>query len=303
MKAQEYLGDLHIIAETKIHIGDKKVKFGEMKLRDIRPAHIDQLTNTIKTRLGRKKSEMSGTRLTVLLRKVTRSVLDLAYERELMPKNPHGWFKKQREEKIDIDPFSIEEMLAFLAALPEPRWQRYFAVAFGTGMRPSDQFALGWEHIDFKVKLIYVRQAFVKGRLALLKTEERNRDIEMFPHVEQALREQWEATQGQGQYVFSNTDGGPLHLDNLRNRVWNPTLERPGLRPRNPYQSRHSYPSQLLGEGADPAWVARMMGHSNTRMIVLKYRKYIRNRSQQDGRGYMGALRQASEGMLYDNRP
>jgi hypothetical protein len=28
----------------------------------------------------------------------------------------------------------------------------------------------------------------------------------MFPHVEQALREQWEATQGQ--YVFSNTDGG-----------------------------------------------------------------------------------------------
>lgn len=138
MKAQEYLGDLHIIAETKIHIGDKKVKFGEMKLRDIRPAHIDQLTNTIKTRLGRKKSEMSGTRLTVLLRKVTRSVLDLAYERELMPKNPHGWFKKQREEKIDIDPFSIEEMLAFLAALPEPRWQRYFTVAFGTGMRPSE---------------------------------------------------------------------------------------------------------------------------------------------------------------------
>jgi hypothetical protein len=47
----------------------------------------------------------------------------------------------------------------------------------------------------------------------------------MFPHVEQALREQWEATQGAGQYVFPNTDGGPLHLDNLRNRIWNPTLE------------------------------------------------------------------------------
>jgi len=154
-------------------------------------------------------------------------------------------------------------------------------------MSPSEQIALGWEHVDFKAKRIYIRQGFVKGRITLLKTEDRHRDIEMFPHVEQALREQWDAMQGHGRFVFSNADSGPLHSDNLRNRVWNPRLkrawdpvrQRPGLRPRNPYQTRHSYASQLLNEGADPAWVAEMMGHSNTRMIVLKYWKFIRNRA------------------------
>ena len=72
-----------------------------MKLRQINAGYIDQLTNFLKTRAGRKKAEIGGTRLTVLLRKVTRSVLDLAYARELIPKNPHAWLESQREEKME----------------------------------------------------------------------------------------------------------------------------------------------------------------------------------------------------------
>jgi hypothetical protein len=54
------------------------------------------------------------------------------------------------------------------------------------------------------------------------------------PYVEEVLRSQWEATQGQGQYVFTNTDGGPLRCDNMRNRIWNPALQRARLRHRRP---------------------------------------------------------------------
>jgi hypothetical protein len=39
--------------------------------------------------------------------KVTRSLLDLAYAREHMSKNPHDWFESQREEAPDIDPLSL----------------------------------------------------------------------------------------------------------------------------------------------------------------------------------------------------
>jgi integrase len=248
------------------------------------------LTNTLKIRAGRKKSQIGGTRLTVLLQKVTRSVLDLAYERELMVKNPHSWFKSQRQEKVDVDPLSVAEMMAFLKATPTPESRRYFIVAFGTGLGPSEQFALGWEHIDFEDKLILVRRGFVKGRLTMLKNDHRRREIDMFPHVEQALCEQWESTQGQGRYVFSNSEGGPLHLDNLRNRVWNPTLKRAGPRPRTPYNTRHTFASQLLSRGADIARVARLMGHANTKMVITRYWKWIRNRSQQDGREYVANI-------------
>jgi site-specific recombinase XerD len=56
-----------------------------------------------------------------------------------------------------------------------------------------------------------------------------------------------------GPYVFSNSEGGPLHRDNLRNRIWNPTLERAGLTHQDLYQTRHSFASLMLQQGEDPA--------------------------------------------------
>ena len=78
-KAREYLGDLRIISSIKID--DKRTAFGTLKLRDLKPEHIDQLTNELKKRQGRKRDVIGETRLNTLLRKVARSILDLAYER------------------------------------------------------------------------------------------------------------------------------------------------------------------------------------------------------------------------------
>jgi integrase len=191
--------------------------------------------------------------MNIILFNMVRPMLDLAYEREYLPKNQHKWFVRQREQERDIDPLSSEEMLAFLQALPEPRWVRYFILAFGTGLRPSEQFALEWQHIDFKAKLLHIRQGFVKGRLTIVKTKASKHDVDMLPHVEEVLCKHRGAIEGKAQYVFSNTEGGPLHLDNLRNRIWNPTIERAGLRSRNPYQTRHTFASLMLRQGEDPA--------------------------------------------------
>jgi integrase len=67
-------------------------------------------------------------------------------------------------------------------------------------------------------------------------------------------------------YVFPNADGGPLDLTNMRVRVWFPTLQCAGLKPRNLYQTRHTFASLMLQAGEDPAWIARMMGHTTTKM-------------------------------------
>ena len=91
-----------------------------------------------------------------LLIKVTRSILDLAYARGHLPKDPHSWFTKQRKEKPDVDPFSFDEMVALLEAF----------------------------------KLLLTRQEFVNGRLTILKTEGSRRNIDMLPSVEEAMRQQ-----------------------------------------------------------------------------------------------------------------
>jgi integrase len=88
--------------------------------------------------------------MNTLLIKVTRSILDLAYARGYLPKDPHSWFTKQREQKPDVDPFSFDEMVALLEAFSESKWVRYYIVAFGTGLRTSELIALDWQYIDFK---------------------------------------------------------------------------------------------------------------------------------------------------------
>jgi integrase len=233
--------------------------------------------------------------MNTLLIKVVRSILDLSYARGYMPKDLHGWVTKQREEKPDIDAHSFDEMVALLGIFSEPKWVRYYTVAFGTGARTSELIALQWPHINFQRKLVHIRQGFVNGRVTTLKTEGANRDIDMLPSVEEALRQQLVETKGQGRYVFSNVDGGPLHRDNIRNRVWNEAIKRAELRYRNPYQTRHTFASLMLEQGEDPAWVARMLGHTTMKMLYTPYGKFIRRRTRQDGIRFEEELRQAKE--------
>ena len=107
------------------------------------------------------------------------------------------------------------------------------------------------------------------------------------------LRSHLEATDGKGQYVFSNARGGPLFQEGMRRRVWTPTVERAGLRHRNAYQTRHTFATLMLSQGEEIAWVARMMGHTTTRMIVEHYYKFIPHRARQDGDRFTKAFQDA----------
>ena len=120
----------------------------------------------------------------------------------------------------------------------------------------------------------------------------------MLPTVEEALRDQLEGMQGIGLYVFSNADGGPLDLTNMRVRIWFPTLKRAELRLRNLYQTRHTFASLMLQAGEDPAWIARMMQHTTTKMLFERYARFITYRTGHDGMAYLEASRRA-----YANRP
>jgi len=279
---------------------------GAVSLKNIQPEHLDRLTNHLKGLKGI-EGKLSPRRTNIILLRV-RQVLDLAFEREYIDKNPHHWISLQEERRPRVDPFSIEERQTFLAHLPEPEhgmrkacplfWTHYFTVAFDTGMRPSEQMALRWlpdaeqpeksSYVDFTHKKIFIGQGWVRGKETDLKTSGSYREIDMLPTVERVLRAQREGINGV--WVFPNADGGRLNLDNLRHRVWYPTLQRAGLRPRDLYQCRHTFASLMLQAGEDPAWVARMMGHTTTKMLYERYHRFIQHRSRRDGELYLKRL-------------
>ena len=42
-------------------------------------------------------------------------------------------------------------------------------------------------------------------------------------------------------------------------------------------QTRHSFATVAMSCGENPLWIAKVMGHKNTEMIIKVYSKYIEN--------------------------
>jgi integrase len=56
-------------------------------------------------------------------------------------------------------------------------------------------------------------------------------------------------------------------------------LKKTGLKYREMKQTRHSFATNALSCGENPLWIAKVMGHRDTDMIIKVYGKFIENAS------------------------
>lgn len=94
--------------------------------------------------------------------------------------NPFAGFRQLSVPKTDIDPFTLEELLQFLAGVRED-FRPYYTVRFFTGMRPGEIDALRWGQIDWLRRKVLVRQTRSRGEFVPPKTAPSYRDIDMLP--------------------------------------------------------------------------------------------------------------------------
>ena len=80
-----------------------------------------------------------------------------------------------------------------------------------------------------------------------------------------------------GIFFFSSPTGGMVDTSNLRHRVWKPALKKAGLDYREMKQTRHSFATNALSCGENPLWIARILGHRDTDMVIRVYSKFIEN--------------------------
>ena len=151
-------------------------------------------------------------------------------------------------------------------------------------MRTGEIHGLKWRYVDFDKRLILVRECWLKGEETYTKTDGSQRDIQMSQRVFDALKEQYEVTKN-CDYVFCTQIASPLG-DNVGKRVWHPMLKLLGLRPRSPYQTRHTTATLWLASGENPEWIANQMGHTNTEMLFRVYSRYVPNLTRNDGSAF-----------------
>src|SRR5437899_8882133 len=183
--------------------------WGKRRLDAIEPRHFDEF----KTRLV--ADELAPRTMNIelgLLKQLLRFAADRGYASNGLTR----WITFQRSRRPEIHPFTFEEKAAFLKALPL-RWRPYFEVAFGTGLRPSEQLALKWPRVDWKRKTAHIVEGWRDGEITALKVASAQREVDLLPAVLRALERQ-RLMAGGSELVFPNSRGDYMRLDNLRHR-------------------------------------------------------------------------------------
>jgi len=210
-----------------------------------------------------------------------RQMLRLAHDRGYVQEDLVRWVVLVRDVRPAIAPLNFDEKAQLLRNL-SLRWRPYFEVAFGTGLRPSEQIALTWDRVNEDRNVIEVRTGWREGQPTRLKTAASQRDVDLLPSVRKALEAQ-RLIAGGSELVFPNRFGKHVNLRNLRSRVWRPTLVKAQLKKRDLYNTRHTFATHALASGEDPGWVAKMLGHTTLTMLMTRYYRYVPNLVRRDG--------------------
>jgi integrase len=144
-------------------------------------------------------------------------------------------------------------------------------------MRPSEYIALRWSSVREDQHTVCVERAFVDGQAKdTAKTPSGLRRVDIRLGALQALRAQRTHTGELDTEVFRCPHTGRQWAGNkaVYSR-WKRIISDAGVRFRNPYQTRHTFASNLLMLGAVPLYVASQMGHADTTMIFRPYGKWI----------------------------
>ncbi|MGB0219315.1 MAG: Arm DNA-binding domain-containing protein [Sinimarinibacterium flocculans] len=211
-------------------------------------------------------------------------ILDEAALR-LDTRNPLDAIKRLKVQRSDIQPFSIAEVRQLIATVRSD-YADYLLVRCFTGMRSGEANGLKWEFVDFERREIRIRETFVRGRTEYTKTDGSQREIQMSQPVFDALQRMHGRTSTLGVYVFCTKSGLPIDNHNFVNRIWNPLLRHLGLKPRRPYQMRHTCATLWLAAGESPEWIARQLGHTTTEMLFRVYSRYVPNLTRRDGSAF-----------------
>jgi len=254
------------------HRTEKIVEF--FKNRDIRKIKVSELRawiSTFKVKTKTIKGYVTD----------ARGIFDMALEEEIISKNPfvHVKVTKQEMESEEIIPFSSDEVDVMLASAPVPL-RNFLAIGFYTGMRSGE--ILGLQLSDIYESKISIRRSISKGVVSTPKTVKSIREVPLFDVLKPYVDEQVQIARKQKSfYLFSNNRKHLYGVDSIRGKkpygAWAKLLSDLDIPYRKIYNTRHTFITAMLKSGElSVLEIAQIVGHTNTKMILENYARFIR---------------------------
>ncbi|MCB4204524.1 site-specific integrase [Deferribacterales bacterium Es71-Z0220] len=256
--------------------GYKKLKESEFwykKLNEITKIDVEDYI----TYLAKNKKNKTVNNLLIPCRLILKS----AFEEDLLTKDLAKFVKSLKNEKVDIDPFTAEEVISILKHF-EQKYQHlhlFFAVGFFTGMRLSEIIGMLWKNFDFNRNTYLVNNVIVNGQVKnKTKTVESHREIVLPDILIPIIHKHKQYTYLKSEYVFVNQYNKPFtRPDKIAELYWKPALKKLGFRYRNMYQMRHTHAILSILAGDNVHDIAKRLGHTNLETFFRRYAKYLKD--------------------------
>lgn len=224
---------------------------------------IDQISHAEIRRILAMATVSSKTKKNLLI--PVRGVFDFV---EVSP-NPAAGIRLKRHQKPRVERYLPYERDGLLGELKGQNLA-YFALLFGTGLRPGEALGLTWP--DYDGEEVDVNKQITRRKLEpTTKTSERRRVYVpswVRPHIN-ALPSRF----ARG-HIFLNSFDRPWLDTDTFNEAWAHAHKKLNIRYRIPYTCRHTRAAELLSAGIEIADSARQMGHS-VEMFLRTYSEFI----------------------------
>ena len=279
---------------------------GHMKLKDIKPLHINQFIKNLEENGINQKAKydsagqiISNGKLapkTVLEHfRLISKILNTAVKWQLVGTNVASKADPPKVPYQEISYFNETEIKHLLELLNDApiQYKTMIALLIFTGIRRGELCGLEWKDMDFDTKTMRIaRSSQYVGKMITKepKTKSGIRKFVMSDTLCKLLKEyrkwqyerklslgdQWEDTDR----LFTTWNGKPIHPDTVTG-WFAQFLASNGLRKVTLHSLRHTNATLMIAEGVDVCTVSKRLGHANTSTTLNIYAHALKSKDSE----------------------
>lgn len=272
---------------------------GHIRLKDLRPDHLNDLYTTLAQDGQNKKTGGKLSAKSILEHhRLISAVLEQAAKEGLVPFNVASRATLPKVERKEVNYFQPEQVAAIREALElEPlKWKVLVHMLLITGARRGEILGLKWPEVDFDRNQIHIcNNILYRSDRGIYedtpKTATSNRYVVLPAETMQLLRQYraWqngerlrlgEYYQYQG-FLFTQENGGPMHPDSITSWLTK-FSKRHGLPHINAHAFRHTMASMLYFNGVDSVSISKRLGHAQVSTTADIYAHVIAEADQKN---------------------
>ena len=269
---------------------------GKYKLKDLRSEHVEKYYQTL-------LQNHVGVRLIRFAHSILHRCLSDGVKRGIIGFNAANGARKPKLIQKEFEILDENQVLQFLIAAQDDRYEALYHVAIKTGMRQGELLGLKWSDVDWNKGLLRVqRQAQrVTGRGIVFfppKTKAGRRTIQLGEQTLQMLRKHLNRQQMEKAFagewwqnldlIFPTTKGTILGSSYLL-KQFKKLLQKAGLEVIRFHDLRHTAASLMLNNGVPALVASKILGHSKPSTTLDIYGHLIPI-MQEDAANIMDAL-------------